>query len=184
MPYRLGRKAMLFLTVALVLAAVLACGGATPSPTVEQTESAAEGEVTSTVEPSLISPASLPSIDEPVVAGNIQVQVLGASTQDSVPMGDDEMYPDNPSDTFFEVQVAIEGGELVGHQAAFDWAGVNIRLVYDDEEYEMIAVGVEYDQGFFVGYILTFTVPKDSQFARYTLQVADEVSIDLGSFFE
>jgi hypothetical protein len=183
MPCRL-RKVTLFLIVALVLAAVLACGGTTPSPTMEQTESATEDEVTSTVEPSLVSPASLLGIDEPVVVENIQVQALGASTQDSVPMGDGEMYPDNPSDTFFEVQVAIEGEELVDDEAVFDWAGSNIRLVYDDEKYEMIAVGVEYDQGFFVGYIFTFTVPKDSQFVRYTLQVADDVTIDLSSFFE
>ena len=167
MPCRLGRKAILFLVVTLVLAAVLACGGTTPSPTLEQAESATDGEVTSTGEPSLV--LLLPGIDEPVVVENIQVQVLGASTQQSVPMGDDEMYPDNPSDTFFEVQVAIEGGELVGHETVSDWAGDNIRLVYDDEEYEMTAVGVEYDQGFFVGYIFTFTVLKDSQFARYTL---------------
>ena len=183
MPCQLG-KVTLFLIVALVLAAVLACGGTTPSPTVGQTESATEGEVISTAQPSVVSPASLPGIDESVVVENIQVQVLRASTQDSVPMGNDEMYPDNPSDTFFEVQVAIDGDELADNDAVFDWAGDNIKLVYDGQDYEIIAVGVEYDQGFFVGYIFTFTVPKDSQFAQYTLQVADDVTIDLSSFFD
>ena len=99
-------------------------------------------------------------------------------------MGDDEKYPDNPSDTFFEVQVMIEGEELVDDEAIFDWAGSNIRLVYDDEQYEMMAMGFEYNQGFFVGYIFTFTVPKDSQFDRYALQLGDDVTIDLSSFLD
>jgi len=118
------------------------------------------------------------------VVEGIQVQVLSANTGGSAPVGDDEINPDNFSGRRFLVGVMIEGGELVGSEAVWDWAIDNIRLVYDDEEYEVITVGMEFDQGSFVGDILSFTVPKDSEFARYTLQVADQVSIDLGSFFE
>jgi len=45
-------------------------------------------------------------------------------------------------------------------------------------------MGFEYNQGFFVGYIFTFTVPKDSQFDRYALQLGDDVTIDLSSFLD
>ena len=181
--YHVSKKlTILFLTMALLLAASLACGGETVSPTAEQAQAhpTATSAATSIPEPTSITPASVPGIDEPLTVADVEIQVLEAYTVDSLSAGESPVYPDDPSDTFFEVVVDIGGG---GN--AFDWVASNIRLAYEGEEYEMVRYGIKYgEDGKFVGTIFVFSVPKGSEFAGYALQLTDEASIALASFFE
>jgi hypothetical protein len=53
------------------------------------------------------------------------------------------------------------------------------------EEYEIVVQGRKGGEGgVLAGYIFVFSVPKESEFAEYILQLAGEVSIDLAPFFE
>jgi hypothetical protein len=122
----------------------------------------------------------LSGIDEPLIVADVEIQVLEAYTEDSLSAGDSTVYPDDPSDTFFQVVVDIGGG---GN--AFDWVVNNIRLTYGGEEYEMEHQGLKIgEDGKFAGTIFVFCVPKGSQLAGYALQLTDESSIALAPFFE
>jgi len=119
-----------------VLVLLVACGTPQPTsvPTPVPTPTSTSVPPTATPTP----PVSIPGIDEPVVVENTKITVLEAHTLDSLLSGDRAVYPDNPSDTFFEVVVDIEGGG-----DAFDWVASNIRLVYEGGEYKMVRYGVE-----------------------------------------
>ena len=119
----------------------------------------------------LPSPTPIPGIEEPVVVGDVEVIVLEAYTLDSLPSGEDTVYPDDPSDIFFVVVVNATAGDM--------------RLVYEGEKYEVDRWGVKLDEeGKFFGTLYVFTVPKESEFSEYTLYLTEEVSIDLAPFFE
>ena len=181
--YRLSKSPTVpMLATALLLVVALACGGKSVSPTAEQTQAhpTATSEATTAPEPTPVPAASIPGIDEPVVVGSVEVRVLEAYTEDSLSGAGSTVYPDAPSDIFFEMLVAVDGAE-----STFNWAADNMRLVHRGEEYEIVVQGRKGGEGgVLAGYIFVFSIPKESEFAEYILQLAGEVSIDLAPFFE
>ncbi len=170
------------LAIALLLVSELACSSPSISTTVEPTQAhpTATSEAATTPEPTPAPPASILGIDEPVVVGNVEIQVLEAYTEDSLSWGGSTVYPDAPSDIFLEMLVAVDGAE-----STFNWAVDNIRLVHGGEEYEIVMQGRKGGEGgILAGYIFVFSIPKESEFAEHTLQLAGEVRIDLAPFFE
>ena len=161
------------LAIALLLVAALACGDTSSEPT-------GTSEAITTPEPIPVQPASIPGIDEPVVVGSVEIQVLEAYTEDSLSWGQSTVYPDSPSDIFLEMLIAIDGAENT-----FTWAVANMRLVHGDEEYEIVTQGRRGGPGgTLAGYVFVFSIPRESEYSEYRLKLAADVSIDLAPFFE
>jgi hypothetical protein len=120
----------------------------------------------------------IPGVTEPVAVGNGTAQVLNAYAEDYILTGDDVVYPDDPSDTFFKVVVACEGEVRP--------SPVAVRLVCQDQVYGTgNRWGWKTDEtGNIVGIRYIFPVPRDLNFAECALYLTGEVSIKLGPFFE
>jgi len=162
----------------LVMSLLVGCG-APPATPVSEAPVATSTPVPPTATP--VPPASVPGIDEPLTVADVEIQVLEAYAEDgTISAGGRTLCPDEPSDTCFEVVVAVEG---TGNP--LDWVAGHMRLAYEGEEYEPVGRGVKFgEDGKFAGTTFVFSVPKGSEFAGYTLQLTDEASIALASFFE
>jgi hypothetical protein len=176
------------LTLAVLLLA--GCGGAPAVPTASATAPGA----TSLPEPTLVSFGSVPGVDEPIVVedigvedsagltrrGDLELLISDAYTEESRQSGDSPpVYPDDPSDIFFTLEL-----DLDGPSNCIDWVAQNTRLVYGEEEYRAVLVGIKVEEGYLAGWHIVFTVPEDSEFGRYVLRLPDGRAIELTAFFE
>jgi hypothetical protein len=169
---------------------------------------------TATPEPtSTPTPVSIPGIDEPLVVEGKEITVVKAEVQDYLPLSDKPppgkvtkaegvlipkgyskakiteeaprgIYPDDPSDIVFIVEVTV-GGKDIGpwDEEVFKWM-YDSKLACGSQEVEMMVFGVRAEDGKFVGQVLVFFISRASEAEQCALWLPDGSSIDLASFFE
>ena len=174
MASRLRRVPILAITI--LYAAALACSVFSSATTTHESAST-PSEATHTRETSDAQSSSIPGIGEPVIIGAVEIQVLEAYTQDNL---GGTLYPDDPSDIFIEIVCSINGTD-----SPQDWGAANLGLIHEGEHYEIFLTGRKGGAGgVLMGYTFVFTIPKESEYAEYMLQLPAGISIDLASFFE
>jgi len=141
------------------------------------------------------TPVSVPGIDEPIVVENISVkdtfgmtatgdlemQILGAHTEESLEGGDSgPVYPDDPSDIFLTLMLDLEGPSNSVH-----WVALNATLICDSGAHQAERSGLRVGEGGVLeGWLVIYAVPGDTDFRGCTVQLPDGRGIELASFFE
>jgi hypothetical protein len=164
------------LATALFLVAAIGCSVFSETTTTHESD-ISTSDATPTRETTDTQSSSMPGIDEPIIVGAAEIQVLEAYTQENL---GGTLYPDDPSDIFLEIVCAINGVD-----DSQDWGVENLILMHEGEYYEVYITGRKGGAGgVLLGYTYVFSIPRESEYAEYMLQLPEGVSIDLAPFFE
>jgi hypothetical protein len=173
-PTRNARIPML--AAAMLLITALGCSVLSETNTTHESE-IPTSNATPTRETTDAQSSSVPGIDEPIIVGAVEIQVLEAYTKENL-VG--TLYPDDPSDIFLEIVCVINGVD-----SAQDWGDENLNIIHEDEYYEVFLTGRKGGAGgVLLGYTFVFSIPSESEYTEYMLQLPGGVSIELASFFE
>lgn len=103
-----------------------------------------------------------------------KLQILDAHTQESLGSGDSATYPDDRSNVFLLISFTPDLRE---------WIPNNTAVVCDARRYDQVSSGYVFDNGVVSKFYQFYVVPGDLNFPECILQLSDDRTIPLATFF-